>query len=217
MIFRHPLTGAFATGGRRKAKALRRTSHDHAGLESRRVSRTSAASNHSGAGTSRAGGAIAQEDALIICLSKMARVLDVNFPNRTMRVEAGITNLKISEHVMPEGFFYAPDPSSQLACTIGGNVGMNSGGAHCLKYGVTTNNILGVRMVMIDGTIVDIGSDALDAPGLDLEERARRQPIGLPVGRRQAFVRHEILAEHGELGGGAVSPAAPDSGVSGDR
>jgi glycolate oxidase len=121
-----------------------------------------------GAGTSLAGGAIAQEDALIICLSKMARVLDVNFPNRTMRVEAGITNLKISEYVMPEGFFYAPDPSSQLACTIGGNVGMNSGGAHCLKYGTTTNNVLGVKMVLVDGTVVEIGGEAMDAAGYDL-------------------------------------------------
>ena len=121
-----------------------------------------------GAGTSLAGGAIAQEDAIIICLSKMSRVLDVNFPNRTMRVEAGITNLKISEHVMPEGFFYAPDPSSQLACTIGGNVGMNSGGAHCLKYGTTTNNVLGVKMVLMDGTVVEIGGEAMDASGYDL-------------------------------------------------
>ena len=121
-----------------------------------------------GAGTSLAGGAIAQEDALIICLSKMVSVLDVNFASRTMRVEAGITNLRISEHVMPEGFFYAPDPSSQLACTIGGNVGMNSGGAHCLKYGTTTNNVLGVKMVLVDGTVIDVGGEAMDAPGYDL-------------------------------------------------
>ena len=121
-----------------------------------------------GAGTSLAGGAIPQEDAIIIGIGKMAKILDVNFSDRTMRVQAGITNLGISNAVAADGFFYAPDPSSQLACTIAGNIGMNSGGAHCLKYGVTTNNILGVRMVMIDGTIVDIGSDALDAPGLDL-------------------------------------------------
>jgi glycolate oxidase len=121
-----------------------------------------------GAGTSLAGGAIPQEDAIIIGIGKMEKILDVNFADRTMRVQAGITNLGISNAVAQDGFFYAPDPSSQLACTIAGNIGMNSGGAHCLKYGVTTNNILGVRMVMIDGTIVDIGSDALDAPGLDL-------------------------------------------------
>jgi glycolate oxidase len=127
-----------------------------------------------GAGTSLSGGAIPQEDAIILGLAKMSRVLDVNFADRTMRVEAGITNLAISNHVMGEGFFYAPDPSSQLACTIGGNIGMNSGGAHCLKYGVTTNNVLGVTMVLVDGTIVEIGGDALDAPGYDL--------LGLIVG-----------------------------------
>ncbi len=120
-----------------------------------------------GAGTSLAGGAIGQEDAIILGLSKMSKVLDVNFADRTMQVQAGITNLAISDHVMPDRFFYAPDPSSQLACTIGGNIGMNSGGAHCLKYGVTTNNILGVRMVLVDGTIVEIGGEAMDAAGYD--------------------------------------------------
>jgi glycolate oxidase len=120
-----------------------------------------------GAGTSLAGGAIGQEDAIILGLSKMSKVLDVNFADRTMRVQSGITNLAISDHVMPQQFFYAPDPSSQLACTIGGNIGMNSGGAHCLKYGVTTNNILGVRMVLVDGTIVEIGGKAMDAAGYD--------------------------------------------------
>lgn len=127
-----------------------------------------------GAGTSLAGGAIPQEDAVVIGVSKMNRVLDVNFKDRIMRVEAGITNLAISNAVMHEGFFYAPDPSSQLACTIAGNIGMNSGGAHCLKYGVTTNNVLGVKMVLVDGSVVEIGGDALDAPGYDL--------LGLVVG-----------------------------------
>ena len=127
-----------------------------------------------GAGTSLAGGAIPQEDAVVIGVSKMARVLEIDFANRFARVESGITNLAISAAVGHEGFFYAPDPSSQLACTIAGNIGMNSGGAHCLKYGVTTNNILGVTMVMLDGTVVAIGGQALDAPGLDL--------LGLIVG-----------------------------------
>ncbi len=121
-----------------------------------------------GAGTSLAGGAIPQEDAIVLGVSKMNKVLDVNFADRTMRVQAGITNLAISGAVGHENFFYAPDPSSQLACTIAGNIAMNSGGAHCLKYGVTTNNLLGVRMVMLDGTVVDIGGDAMDAPGYDL-------------------------------------------------
>src|SRR5918995_1353786 len=120
-----------------------------------------------GAGTSLSGGAIAQEDAIILGVAKMNRVLEVDFANRTARVQSGITNLAISQAVAHEGFFYAPDPSSQLACTIAGNIGMNSGGAHCLKYGVTTNNLLGVTMVLGDGTIVEIGGEHLDSPGYD--------------------------------------------------
>jgi glycolate oxidase len=121
-----------------------------------------------GAGTSLSGGAIAQEDAIILGVAKMNRVLKVDFENRTARVQSGITNLGISEAVAHEGFFYAPDPSSQLACTIAGNIAMNSGGAHCLKYGVTTNNLLGVTMVLLDGTVVEIGGEHLDSPGYDL-------------------------------------------------
>jgi glycolate oxidase len=121
-----------------------------------------------GAGTSLSGGAIPQEDAIVLGLSKMSRILEINLADRYARVEAGVTNLAISEAVGPEGFFYAPDPSSQLACTIGGNIAMNSGGAHCLKYGVTTNNILGVRLVTLDGEIAEIGGPHLDAGGLDL-------------------------------------------------
>ena len=121
-----------------------------------------------GAGTSLAGGALPAEDAIVITVSKMNRVLDVNYANRTARVETGITNLAISAAVQPKGFFYAPDPSSQLACTLAGNIAMNSGGAHCLKYGVTTNNVLGVRLVTIEGDILDIGGAHLDSPGYDL-------------------------------------------------
>jgi glycolate oxidase len=121
-----------------------------------------------GAGTSLCGGALPAEDAIVLCVSKMNRVLDIDYPNRVARVETGITNLAISGHVGKEGFFYAPDPSSQLACTLAGNLAMNSGGAHCLKYGVTTNNILGIRMVLMDGTIIDLGGTHLDAPGYDL-------------------------------------------------
>src|SRR6476659_9244430 len=104
----------------------------------------------------------------------MHQVASLNLDNRTPRDNPGITNLAISQAVAHEGFFYAPDPSSQLACTIAGNIAMNSGGAHCLKYGVTTNNVLGVRIVLIDGTIVDIGGGHLDAAGYDL--------LGLIVG-----------------------------------
>ena len=100
-----------------------------------------------GAGTSLAGGAVPQEDAVVVGLSKMNRILEVNYADRYARVEAGVTNLSISEAMAADGFFYAPDPSSQLACTIGGNVANNSGGAHCLKYGVTSNHLMGVRLV----------------------------------------------------------------------
>lgn len=121
-----------------------------------------------GAGTSLSGGAIPQEDAVVLGLSAMTRILDIDYANRTATVQAGVTNLSISDAVGADGFFYAPDPSSQLACTIGGNIGMNSGGAHCLKYGVTTNNLLGVKLVLVDGTVVELGGKALDAEGLDL-------------------------------------------------
>ena len=121
-----------------------------------------------GAGTSLSGGALPTEDALVITVSRMNRLLGMDTMNRTATVEVGITNLGISEAVKAQGFFYAPDPSSQLACTLAGNIGMNSGGAHCLKYGVTTNNILGLKMVLMDGEVVDIGGAHLDAAGYDL-------------------------------------------------
>lgn len=121
-----------------------------------------------GAGTSLAGGALPAEDAVVICVTKLNRVLAIDYENRTAKVQSGITNLAISGAVSDRGFFYAPDPSSQLACTIAGNIAMNSGGAHCLKYGVTTNNVLGVKMVLMDGEIIEIGGDHLDAPGFDL-------------------------------------------------
>lgn len=121
-----------------------------------------------GAGTSLAGGAIPLEDAVVVGVARMNRVLAIDPANRTARVQAGITNLAISEAVGEQGFFYAPDPSSQLACTLAGNIAMNSGGAHCLKYGVTTNNLLGVTLMLTDGRVVELGGEALDAPGYDL-------------------------------------------------
>ncbi|HEV7463830.1 MAG TPA: FAD-linked oxidase C-terminal domain-containing protein [Methyloceanibacter sp.] len=120
-----------------------------------------------GAGTSLSGGALPLEDAIVLCLSRMSKVLSIDLTNRVARVEAGLTNIGISQAVAAGGYFYAPDPSSQIACTVGGNVATNSGGAHCLKYGVTTNNILGVRMVLMSGEIIDIGGASLDAPGYD--------------------------------------------------
>jgi glycolate oxidase len=121
-----------------------------------------------GAGTSLAGGALPTEDAIVLGVSRMSKVLDIDADNRSIRVEAGITNLAISDAVSPLGFFYAPDPSSQLACSIAGNIAMNSGGAHCLKYGVTTNNLLGVTMVTMAGDVMEIGGTHVDAPGYDL-------------------------------------------------
>ncbi|HKD57649.1 MAG TPA: FAD-linked oxidase C-terminal domain-containing protein [Hyphomicrobiaceae bacterium] len=121
-----------------------------------------------GAGTSLSGGALPSEDAVVIGVSRMSRVLEVDYVNRVARVEVGITNLGISDAVKDRGFFYAPDPSSQLACTLAGNIAMNSGGAHCLKYGVTTNNVLGLKVVLMDGEVIEIGGTHLDAPGYDL-------------------------------------------------
>ena len=121
-----------------------------------------------GSGTSLAGGALPTADCVVLGVARMNRVLEVDYENRFVRVEAGRTNLSVTGAVESEGFFYAPDPSSQLACAIAGNIGMNSGGAHCLKYGVTTNNLLGVTLVLMDGTIVELGGAHMDAGGLDL-------------------------------------------------
>ena len=120
-----------------------------------------------GAGTSLSGGALPMEDAVVIGLMRMNQILDIDYPDRCATVQAGVTNIGITNAVSADGFFYAPDPSSQLACMIGGNVNMNSGGAHCLKYGVTANNLLGLRMVTIEGDIIDIGGAHLDASGYD--------------------------------------------------
>jgi glycolate dehydrogenase FAD-linked subunit len=121
-----------------------------------------------GSGTSLAGGALPTEDCVVLGVSRMNAVLETNYDDRYIRVQSGRTNLSVTGAVEERDFFYAPDPSSQLACAIAGNVAMNSGGAHCLKYGVTTNNLLGVTMVMMDGEIVEIGGAFLDNAGLDL-------------------------------------------------
>ncbi|WP_296423210.1 FAD-linked oxidase C-terminal domain-containing protein [Yoonia sp.] len=121
-----------------------------------------------GSGTSLAGGALPTADCVILGVAKMNAVIETNYDDRYIRVQSGRTNLSVTGAVEQNGFFYAPDPSSQLACAIAGNIAMNSGGAHCLKYGVTTNNLLGITMVMMDGTVVEIGGAHLDAGGLDL-------------------------------------------------
>ncbi|MGE5539261.1 MAG: FAD-linked oxidase C-terminal domain-containing protein [Gemmatimonas sp.] len=121
-----------------------------------------------GAGTSLSGGALPLADGVLLGLARFNRILDIDVPNRCVVAQPGVTNLGISDAVRHLGFYYAPDPSSQIACTIGGNVAENSGGVHCLKYGLTTNNILGVEMVTIDGDIVRLGGKHLDAAGYDL-------------------------------------------------
>jgi len=121
-----------------------------------------------GSGTSLAGGALPTQDAVILGVARLNDVIETNYADRYIRVQTGRTNLSVTGAVEADGFFYAPDPSSQLACAIAGNIAMNSGGAHCLKYGVTTNNLMGVRMVTMEGEIVDIGGSYVDAGGLDL-------------------------------------------------
>ena len=121
-----------------------------------------------GSGTSLAGGALPTADSVILGVARLNAVLEEDYENRVIRVQSGRTNLSVTGAVEHEDFFYAPDPSSQLACAIAGNIAMNSGGAHCLKYGVTTNNLLGVKMVLMDGTVVEIGGAHLDAPGYDI-------------------------------------------------
>ncbi|HEX9571227.1 MAG TPA: FAD-binding protein, partial [Burkholderiales bacterium] len=121
-----------------------------------------------GAGTGLSGGALPRGDGVLLSLAKMRRILALDPVARTARVQPGVTNLAISEAAAPFGFFYAPDPSSQIACSIGGNVAENSGGVHCLKYGLTLHNVLRVRAVTVEGEAVEFGAEALDAPGLDL-------------------------------------------------
>jgi len=121
-----------------------------------------------GSGTSLAGGALPTADSVVIGVARLNRVLEIDLADRFIRVEAGMTNLSVSGAVEIDGFFYAPDPSSQLACAIAGNIAMNSGGAHCLKYGVTTNNLLGVTLVTMNGEIIEIGGPWCDPAGYDL-------------------------------------------------
>ncbi len=121
-----------------------------------------------GAGTSLSGGALPLEDAVLLGMARFTRIREIDIPNRCAVVEPGVTNLGITKAVEHLGFYYAPDPSSQIACTIGGNVAENSGGVHCLKYGLTTHNVLGAELVLMTGEIVRLGGRHLDAGGLDL-------------------------------------------------
>lgn len=121
-----------------------------------------------GSGTSLSGGALPLADAVLLGLGKFKKIIDIDYEDRLVVVQPGVTNLAITQAVEDRGFYYAPDPSSQIACSIGGNVAENSGGVHCLKYGLTTNNVLGCELVLMDGEIVRIGGRALDPAGLDL-------------------------------------------------
>jgi glycolate oxidase len=121
-----------------------------------------------GAGTSLSGGALPLADGVLLGMAKFNRVLDIDYDDRVAVVQPGVTNLAITRAVEDAGFYYAPDPSSQIACTIGGNVAENSGGVHCLKYGLTTNNVLGVELVTIEGDVVRLGGRGLEPAGLDL-------------------------------------------------
>lgn len=121
-----------------------------------------------GAGTGLSGGALPLADGVLLSLAKFNRIIDIDPANRSARVQPGVRNLAISEAVAPHGLYYAPDPSSQIACSIGGNVAENSGGVHCLKYGLTVHNILKLKLVSVEGELFEVGSEALDSPGLDL-------------------------------------------------
>jgi len=121
-----------------------------------------------GSGTSLSGGALPLADAVLLGMARLNRILEISYTDRLAVVQPGVSNLAITQAVESEGFYYAPDPSSQIICSIGGNVAENSGGVHCLKYGLTTNNVLGVELVLMDGQIVRLGGRHLDAAGLDL-------------------------------------------------
>ena len=121
-----------------------------------------------GSGTGLSGGALPIENGIVICLARMNRILEIDIPNARVLVEPGVINLSVTQAVAPYGYFYAPDPSSQQVCSIGGNVAENSGGAHCLKYGFTTTHVLGLEVVLPDGSLVHLGGKTLDYPGYDI-------------------------------------------------
>ena len=167
-----------------------------------------------GQGTGLSGGAMPHPDGVLIVTARMNRILEIDIPNRTITVEPGVMNLDVSKAVASDGCYYAPDPSSQVICSIGGNVAENSGGAHCLKYGFTVHHVLGVEAVLPDGETVRIGGPALDPPGLDLlgvlvgseGTLAVVTEVTLNLLRKPAAVRTLLAAfDSTEAAGGAVS------------
>ena len=167
-----------------------------------------------GQGTGLSGGAMPHPDGVLIVTARMNRILDIDIPNRTITVEPGVMNLDVSKAVASDGCYYAPDPSSQVICSIGGNVAENSGGAHCLKYGFTVHHVLGVEAVLPDGETIRIGGPALDPPGLDLlgvlvgseGTLAVVTEVTLNLLRKPAAVRTLLAAfDSTEAAGGAVS------------
>ena len=151
-----------------------------------------------GSGTSLSGGSLPVEDGLVIALNKLDRIVRLDPAQRIAVVEPGVINLDVSRAAAPHGLYYAPDPSSQLICTIGGNVAFNSGGAHCLKYGMTANHVLGVRAVLPDGEVVQLGGESLENVGPDL--------TGFFVGSEGLF---GVALEHEARRSGAGDHAAP--------
>jgi len=121
-----------------------------------------------GSGTGLSGGALPSEDGVLLSLARFNRILEIDPANRCARVQPGVRNLAISEAAAPHGLFYAPDPSSQIACSIGDNVAENAGGVHCLKYGLTVHNLLAMKVLTLDGELLEIGGPGLDSPGYDL-------------------------------------------------
>src|SRR6059036_1212651 len=142
-----------------------------------------------GSGTGLSGGALPVENGIVISLARMNHILEVDFPNARVVVEPGVINLDVTGRVSPQDYFYAPDPSSQSICSIGGNVAENSGGAHCLKYGFTTTHVLGLEVVLSDGSLVHFGGKTLDAPGYGVATK-----IILRIVKRPECVRTLLAA-----------------------
>ena len=167
-----------------------------------------------GSGTGLSGGALPTPGSIVIALSRMREILSIDLPNQRAVVQPGVINLWVTQRVAPQGYYYAPDPSSQQVCSIGGNIAENSGGAHCLKYGFTVNHVLGMKVVLPDGEVMDIGGPALDYPGYDLPgifvgsegTLAIATEITLRLMRKPETVQTVLAAfHHTDVAGEAVS------------